>query len=347
MIVPAKQRPSGWPSTITIYSGFRSDQADEAIKDRARRLNERLDLDRAIEAGELDRPQYRKDIQAALKIWQESDPWEAKARNTVANYSSKVKPLIKWSTLAGRPNFSDISRASARELINAYRDVPHQAHGILWAARKIASYAIEEGWISSDPFRGIKIKLPKSQVSLWTQHDVDLYFEAAQSLGLNSIARLIAIEWEVGQRISDVVRFRRGKEYDQSKGVLRFWQQKTQTYMELPIRPELQQDMAADSELFLIIDELTGGPFKGRDEWGRSFDKVRDHVTGELEGRHLQLRQLRHSVVVDMARNGCTIAEIAAVTGHSISRATGILDVYLPRDSVVARNALAKRWNNS
>ena len=70
-------------------------------------------------------------------------------------------------------------------------------------------------------------------------------------------------------------------------------------------------------------------------------------MTGELEGRHLQLRQLRHSVVVDMARNGCTIAEIAAVTGHTVTRTTGILDVYLPRDSAVARNAMAKRWNTA
>jgi len=99
--------------------------------------------------------------------------------------------------------------------------------------------------------------------------------------------------------------------------------------------------------LFLVIDELTGGPFKGRAEWGRSFDKVRDYATGELEGRHLQLRQMRHSVAVDMARNECAIAEIAAVTGHTVTRTTGILDVYLPHDSVVARNAMAKRWNTA
>lgn len=345
LIVPARLRPSGWPSTITIFNGFRSDDADEAIRQKAKRINERLDLDRAIEVGQLEKEPRHRDIQAALKIWQQSDPWEEKAHNTVANYTAKVKPLIKWSTLAGRPNFSEITKASARELINAYRDVPHQAHGILWAAKKLSAIAIEEEWIEKDPFRGIKVKLPKSLVSLWTQHDVDIYVEAATSVKLESIARLILIEWELGQRISDVVRFRRGKEYDQTKGCFRFWQQKTQTYLELPIRAEIQEDLAQNNDLYLIIDELTGGPFKGRDEWGRSFDKVRSFAIENLEGRHLQLRQLRHSVVVDMARNGCTIAEIAAVTGHTISRTTGILDVYLPRDSVVARNAMAKRWN--
>ena len=106
------------------------------------------------------------------------------------------------------------------------RDRPFQAHGVLWAAKKIMSYAVEERWIQKDPFQGIRVSLPKAQISLWSQHDVDLYVEAAHTLKLTSSARLIRIEWELGQRISDVVSFRRGKEYDQAKGCFRFWQQK-------------------------------------------------------------------------------------------------------------------------
>ena len=57
----------------------------------------------------------------------------------------------------------------------------------------------------------------------------------------------------------------------------------------------------------------------------------------------LVLRQLRHSCVVQLARAGCTVPEIAAITGHSISSVGRILSVYLPRDSTVARNAQVKR----
>ncbi|MEL6828069.1 MAG: hypothetical protein AAFN91_17615 [Pseudomonadota bacterium] len=329
--------------TILVFDGFRSEQSDAKIKEITRRLNDRLDQE--LDNLEPSIVYQHRDMRAAVKLWDETDPWSAKARNTQINYQDKVSPLLMWSEAAGHPPLHQITRSAARALINNMRDRPFQAHGVLWAAKKIMSYAVQEGWIQKDPFQGIRVSLPKAQISLWSQHDVDLYVEAAHSLELPSIARLIRIEWELGQRISDVARFRRGKEYDQTKGCFRFWQQKTQTYLELPARSELQHDLAGDSQLFLIIDELTGGPFKGRDEWGRSFDKVRAHATGELEGRHLQLRQLRHSVVVDMARNECTIAEIAAVTGHTIARTTAILDVYLPRDSAVARNALSKRWN--
>lgn len=343
--IPAKKRPSGWLPTVLVHDGFRSDEADIKIRRVAKDLND--NLDRELSSTDPDGIFKRRDMHAAVKLWDETDPWSAKARNTQINYQDKVSPLLMWSEAAGRPNLDRVSRSAARALINNMRDRPYQAHGVLWAARKIMSYAIDEGWIQRDPFRGIKISLPKAQISLWSQHDVDMYVEAAHAVDLPSIARLIRIEWELGQRISDVVKFRRGKEYDQVKGCFRFWQQKTQTYLELPVRPELQEDLAGDNQLFLVIDELTGGPFEGRDEWGRSFDKVRDHVTAELEGRHLQLRQLRHSVVVDMARTGCTVPEIAAVTGHTIARTTAILDVYLPRDSAVARNALAKRWNTA
>jgi hypothetical protein len=60
-------------------------------------------------------------------------------------------------------------------------------------------------------------------------------------------------------------------------------------------------------------------------------------------GRHLILRALRHSCVVQLARAGCEIPEIISVTGHSPGSAHSILQVYLPRDSTVARRAQEKR----
>lgn len=44
-----------------------------------------------------------------------------------------------------------------------------------------------------------------------------------------------------------------------------------------------------------------------------------------------------------LARAGCTTAEIAAITGHSLGSVTTILSKDLPRDTTVARNAQMKR----
>jgi integrase len=61
------------------------------------------------------------------------------------------------------------------------------------------------------------------------------------------------------------------------------------------------------------------------------------------KGRSLTLRALHHGCVVQLARAGCTIPEIAAITGHSPASVAQILAVYLPRDNQVAWNAQVNR----
>ncbi len=46
--------------------------------------------------------------------------------------------------------------------------------------------------------------------------------------------------------------------------------------------------------------------------------------------------------MVNLARAGATVPEIAAITGHSIDRTQSILEVYLPRDTHMARAAIVK-----
>ena len=71
------------------------------------------------------------------------------------------------------------------------------------------------------------------------------------------------------------------------------------------------------------------------------------HVFADIRaasgGPHLVLRALRHSCVVQMARKGSDVPEIASVTGHSPFTASAILAKYLPRDSQLAAKAQRRR----
>jgi hypothetical protein len=60
----------------------------------------------------------------------------------------------------------------------------------------------------------------------------------------------------------------------------------------------------------------------------------------------LRYQDLRRTCIVNLARAGCTPLEIAAITGHMIDTVVDILQHYLPRDSIVAANAIEKldRW---
>ena len=46
--------------------------------------------------------------------------------------------------------------------------------------------------------------------------------------------------------------------------------------------------------------------------------------------------------MVFLAEAGCSIPEIAAITGHSLRTATQILETYLPPNSAMAKNAITR-----
>ena len=144
--------------------------------------------------------------------------------------------------------------------------------------------------------------------------------------------------------LTDVRAFRLGGGYLPSEGMFRFRQQKTRSYVTVPVSCELQSLLndAGDEGAFLFRDESTGKPY-AEDRLTHVFADVRAAAEARGARPGLVLRWSRHSCVVQLARAGCEIPEIAAITGHSLRSATNILQTYLPRDSQVARNAQVKR----
>ncbi len=56
----------------------------------------------------------------------------------------------------------------------------------------------------------------------------------------------------------------------------------------------------------------------------------------------LQFLDLRRTAVVRLAEAGCTVPEIAAITGHQLDRTARILETYLPRNGTMAEAAIRK-----
>ena len=96
-----------------------------------------------------------------------------------------------------------------------------------------------------------------------------------------------------------------------------------------------------------VISEETGLPYNA-DNFRHVFAEIRAAAGIDEIGRQhgieggLLFMDLRRTAVVHLARAGCSVPEIAAITGHSVSRTVSILDVYLPRDSEMAAAAIAK-----
>ena len=108
---------------------------------------------------------------------------------------------------------------------------------------------------------------------------------------------------------------------------------------------------------FLVVDERAHAPFK-RDWYVHTFARVRAFAaTGK--GRHeltgeavtctampsledLRDQDLRDTAVTWLALAGCTIPQIASITGHSLKTIETVLKHYLGMHPELARTAIGK-----
>ena len=117
-------------------------------------------------------------------------------------------------------------------------------------------------------------------------------------------------------------------------------QQKTGKLVEVPCVAVLRDalDEARGKRTGTVIVAGRNGQRLIEDTWRDAFNISRD----KAGLGHLQARDLRRTAVVNLARAGATVPEIAAITGHSIDRTQWILETYLPRDVHMARAGILK-----
>ena len=350
--VPARLRPSDWLPAIPLpRHGPRTGNLQDArevaaIQADAAELHAALTALRlGTVAGEPERS-----LAALVRAWRASSLWPANLKTQVG-YNFNAEKVLAWSDSKGHIDPTTLTRDQCERFLAHYNDRPSTKKHLHTVLRMILDQAIAKGWRTDNPSVGIKIKVAKSKAQVWEQADVDAYVEAARGMGRQSIALIVLLEWEIGQRLTDVRGFRAGAEYDAGAGVFRFYQSKTDSYVTIQVSDTLRDLLApaAAGALFMFRDEVTSKAYdEGR--LAKVFAQVRKAVHAkaveadpDAKPRHLLLKWLRHSCVVQLARHECTPLEIAAITGHAIASVVQILSVYAPRDNQVAWNAQEKR----
>lgn len=341
--VPERLRPAGWPSLtpLPFTGGRRGDLSDPAevqrIRDDAAALYARLQAARGGAAVIRE----ARDVPTISRLWQASQRFKGRKPRTQQGYAYHAGLIEDWSDLLGNPKVASIGQDRIEKLLTAYDDRPTTRRHIKIVLSMMMGHAKALGWIDKNPAEDIKVAAPKSKVTIWEAEDVAFYSWAAALSGQPALAALIRTQWEIGQRLTDVRLFRQGAEYDDASNAFRFWQAKTGEYVSIPVSEALRDMLRLvrkPDSLYLFVDEASGKPF-AEQRLGHLFIALRKR-TG---GRKLTIRALRHSCVVQLARAGCTVPEIASITGHKIGTVEQILSTYLPRDNQVAWNAQAKR----
>jgi integrase len=198
---------------------------------------------------------------------------------------------------------------------------------------RIFSWAVKRRLIKANPcaeggklYRGTRVD------KIWDDEQVTRFLRTAPPY--LRLAMLLAIN--TGQRQGDLLRLP-WSAYDGKAIKLR--QKKTGAYVPIPVADELKAALdAAPKTSPIMLVNSDGKPwsesgFQGA--WGKAT--IRAGIRG------LTFHDLRGTAVVTLARAGCNEVEIYSLTGHKPGDVQAILTAhYLPRDSEVAINAVAK-----
>lgn len=201
---------------------------------------------------------------------------------------------------------------------------------------RVLSWSYNRGLAPLNPLeRPGRLYRAARKESVWTEQDEAAFFaKAPDHLHLPLLLAL----W-TGQRQGDLLRLT-WTAYDGE--TLRFSQSKTGARLVIPVGQPLKVALDAkrdEPRTAVTILTTAGGRSWTSDgfraSWGKACEKA-----GIVD---LTFHDLRGTAVTRLAVAGCTVAEIATITGHSLRDVGAILDAhYLRRDHQLAVSAIQK-----
>jgi integrase len=195
---------------------------------------------------------------------------------------------------------------------------PFAARNWLMTLRGLMQFAVEVGIRGDDPTAGIDpVRAKQGAIHTWTEDEI-AQFEAYHPIG--SRPRLaMALLLYTAQRRSDVIKM--GPQHVRD-GVLTLRQQKTGTPLVIPVHPELAQVITASpcgNLAFLVTGEdapVPGVPISNSgigNAFRRWCDAAGLSATCSSHG-------LRKAACRRLAEAGCSVPQIAAISGHKSLR---------------------------
>jgi integrase len=179
----------------------------------------------------------------------------------------------------------------------------------LKAVRTLMTYAVEIGLRHDNPAMGVKLPSLKTEgYHSWTEAEIEQFLTRHRTGTRAHLALMLLLH--TGQRRSDVIRMGRQHVRD---GVLHVRQQKTAIELAIPLHSSLATVIAETPSVHLtFLTTRTGKPFSpaGFGNWFRER-------CNEAGLPHCSAHGLRKAAARRLAEAGCTMHEIAAITGHA------------------------------
>lgn len=282
------------------------------------------------------KPQSVFDLIRAYKAATEFTRLSDKTRK---NYARSIKLIEnKFGTMPLAALRAPSIRAVFKKWRDGFAQTPRTADYHLMVLTRIFSVAKDNGSISDNPCSGIgDIYDPNRTEAVWS--DADLAKLAA--VASPEVWAVVQMALWTGQRQGTILTMPWGA-YDGTH--LRFQSNKRKrgqraVALQVKVAAELKAVLDALPKRSTLIHTNSRGMPWTSDGFRTSFDKAK--TTAGITG--LTFHDLRGTAVTRLAKAGCTVPEIASLTGHSLADVSAMLDRhYLGGRAALAEAAVAK-----
>ncbi|MCK6444103.1 tyrosine-type recombinase/integrase [Elstera cyanobacteriorum] len=226
---------------------------------------------------------------------------------------------------------ASITTKIAYALRDKLQKTPRQANLMLDVLRRVWQWGARRELVQDNPFARPERLPTKPRSDYWTPEDEAAFLAVAPPE--MRLAFIMAVD--TGQRRGDLL----GMVWTAYDGEgFRLRQSKTGKAIRVPVTARLREALAATPRTSThILTDPTGKPWSA-DTFGHLFTDLKRAIGRE----HLHFHDLRRTAVVRLSEAGCTILEIASVTGHTIQHSQRILDTYHVATEQQATAAVAR-----
>jgi integrase len=270
-----------------------------------------------------------------LQGYQQSQDFLGLRERTRADY---INQIVKIEQKFGDAPLKALADRRTRGIFMDWRDElalrsKRQADYAWTVLARVLSWAKDRGKITINPCeRGGRVYHGTRVDFVWSVEDEAAFLEHAPT---HLHLPLLLALWS-GQRQGDLLRLP-WSAYNGSS--IRLRQSKTAARVEIPVGAPLKAALDATKRHGPIIlassDARPWTPDGFRASWRKACKRA--GIAG------ITFNDLRGTAVTRLALVGCTEAEIATITGHSLRDVRSILDAhYLHRDIELARSAITK-----
>lgn len=270
-----------------------------------------------------------------LQSYQVSGEFLGRAERTRSDYIKQIKIIEREF---GDFPLSALNDRRTRGIFMAWRDrlalkSRRQADYAWQVLALVLAWALDRGLIMANPCaRGGRLYRANRVDKIWTEDDEAAFLRSAP---VHLHLPLLLALW-TGQRQGDLLRLP-WSAYDSTH--IRLKQSKTGARVVLPVGAPLKAALA---------EVKKHGPLILTNKAGRPWTSHGFQASWRLAARKagivgITFHDLRGTAVTRLAIVGCTEAEIATITGHSLRDVRSILDThYLARDPALAESAIRK-----